>query len=564
MILSLPALASEPAPPRNMMPSEPDLPNQNRQLPSLQTIYQSSSPPPPPPPALPSTSTSEPLPPQQRFSHFLEESAYVSRQLPPLRPTYAPYWQPPLLSSIGTSRPPDEPQYEQASKRPRLDGPPFQAYSEREQHNLWQEQGQGVRGNPETSDHSIRASPAGVHEHHRQQHPLEGSPYDQRMRPYVRPPPPPHDVATQRPIHTSQEDHRYPMYNHPHPQSDTPQPRESHSAMMVSSLLSDFAAPAQRDGQQADYQTVPPVKGETPPTPSFSKGNPGVSPEADSDGKPFRCEVPGCDKRYKKLNGLIYHNQTAHSTTGLNELKPFKCTVDGCDKAYRNSNGLAYHLEKGHGPRVDPKESKMPRTAKASAEKPYSCPYKGCGKAYKNPNGLAYHLSKGKSTGHSVEVDTQNGMRVYICAVAGCRKTYKSPQGLGEHIEVAHADMPPITFTTLDPAPSSRAVECPSCMRTFRSASSLDEHILNVHHSATPAVTVDVAREAARNRSRLQGRQGFDARHPHHADHYTTYHTYYEREEAADEDDDRPSVDEPASGDEKHVFDGSSFRSYES
>src|SRR5690606_29574621 len=134
-------------------------------------------------------------------------------------------WQPPLLSSIGTSRPPDEPQYEQASKRRRLDGPPFQAYSEREQHNLWQEQGQGVRGKPETSDHSIRASPAGVHEHHRQQRPLEGSPYEQRVRPYVRPPPP-HDGPTQRPIHPSQEDHRYPMYNHQHPQSDAPQTRE--------------------------------------------------------------------------------------------------------------------------------------------------------------------------------------------------------------------------------------------------------------------------------------------------------------------------------------------------
>ncbi|KAJ3147231.1 hypothetical protein HDU86_008067 [Geranomyces michiganensis] len=183
----------------------------------------------------------------------------------------------------------------------------------------------------------------------------------------------------------------------------------------------------------------------------------------DPHGKSFHCSVPDCKKKYKKLNGLIYHHQTAHSSTGLNDPKPFKCVAEGCDKAYRNSNGLAYHIEKGHnidsasgsppasGPAAaivsavapPPASAPVPRkltNSRAKAAKlrpvvasrsvtpskqalvindndndnlvsrkrdrdgvarPYLCPHKGCGKAYKNPNGLSYHLSKGKTSGHA-------------------------------------------------------------------------------------------------------------------------------------------------------------------
>ncbi|KAJ3017249.1 hypothetical protein HKX48_003639 [Thoreauomyces humboldtii] len=136
--------------------------------------------------------------------------------------------------------------------------------------------------------------------------------------------------------------------------------------------------------------------------------------ESDPDGKPFHCTVDRCDKKYKKLNGLIYHYQTAHSTTGLDDPKPFKCSIPDCGKSYRNSNGLAYHIEKGHSaaapapiaiaPVRVPAVTRRQPVGNELVEKPYVCPHHGCDKAYKNPNGLAYHLSKGKATGHSVDV----------------------------------------------------------------------------------------------------------------------------------------------------------------
>ncbi|KAI9106264.1 hypothetical protein DFS34DRAFT_574770, partial [Phlyctochytrium arcticum] len=76
----------------------------------------------------------------------------------------------------------------------------------------------------------------------------------------------------------------------------------------------------------------------------------GLAADQDPDGKPFHCDVSGCDRKYKKLNGLIYHRQTAHEDTNWSDPKPYKCFL--CEKAYRNSNGLAYHLEKGHGAHI--------------------------------------------------------------------------------------------------------------------------------------------------------------------------------------------------------------------
>lgn len=65
-----------------------------------------------------------------------------------------------------------------------------------------------------------------------------------------------------------------------------------------------------------------------------------ASPESDPDAKPYRCDIPGCERKFKKLNGLIAHHQAAHSAGGSDDPKPFKCNVPGCDNAYKNSNGL--------------------------------------------------------------------------------------------------------------------------------------------------------------------------------------------------------------------------------
>ncbi|KAI8066516.1 hypothetical protein BC940DRAFT_334104 [Gongronella butleri] len=78
-----------------------------------------------------------------------------------------------------------------------------------------------------------------------------------------------------------------------------------------------------------------------------------LHPTMDAD-KPYRCDVPGCDKAYKNPNGLKYHRMHGHceSNDSDNEqdalTKPYQCTVMGCRKRYKNMNGLKYHIEHSH------------------------------------------------------------------------------------------------------------------------------------------------------------------------------------------------------------------------
>ncbi|KAF9189426.1 hypothetical protein BGZ51_009602 [Haplosporangium sp. Z 767] len=70
--------------------------------------------------------------------------------------------------------------------------------------------------------------------------------------------------------------------------------------------------------------------------------------------KPYRCTVLGCDKAYKNPNGLKYHNQHGHCSSGgmsendSPESKPYVCTFLECGKRYKNLNGLKYHIEHSH------------------------------------------------------------------------------------------------------------------------------------------------------------------------------------------------------------------------
>jgi hypothetical protein len=77
--------------------------------------------------------------------------------------------------------------------------------------------------------------------------------------------------------------------------------------------------------------------------------------------KPFKCPKPGCMKSYKQANGLKYHlthgqcnfNPPAElaSVEGLSEreaerkLRPFCCQVPPCQRRYKNMNGLRYHYQ---------------------------------------------------------------------------------------------------------------------------------------------------------------------------------------------------------------------------
>ncbi|TPX71805.1 hypothetical protein SpCBS45565_g00744 [Spizellomyces sp. 'palustris'] len=227
------------------------------------------------------------------------------------------------------------------------------------------------------------------------------------------------------------------------------------------------------------FSGTPRAKNELPP---YSLDG---SPDLDRDGKPFQCDIPGCERKFKKLNGLISHHHAAHASGGINDPKPFKCNIPGCSKAYRNSNGLAYHLENGHGgggvlTRPSPMQPKV------TIERSWYCPYKGCDKTYKNLKGLVYHLQKGKASGHNVDLEGRGVVGVFVCAVPACGKTFKSPQALVGHVETTHADMDPIVSPSiLDDISTTKIVDCQSCMRQFRNTKSLAHHVATVHQRET-------------------------------------------------------------------------------
>ncbi|KAG1473540.1 hypothetical protein G6F56_000895 [Rhizopus delemar] len=63
--------------------------------------------------------------------------------------------------------------------------------------------------------------------------------------------------------------------------------------------------------------------------------------------KRYVCHEFGCDKVYKNLNGLRYHQKHGHST-GEEPPRPHVCKL--CGKSYKASNGLRYHMEHMHTP----------------------------------------------------------------------------------------------------------------------------------------------------------------------------------------------------------------------
>ncbi|KAI8810371.1 hypothetical protein BJ742DRAFT_202159 [Cladochytrium replicatum] len=106
-----------------------------------------------------------------------------------------------------------------------------------------------------------------------------------------------------------------------------------------------------RRGTSADSSLLPaPEKGRVIIQPDGTECLviPGLATVLRNDDKPYRCDTQGCEKLYRKLNGLISHHYSTHTLPTVGDPKPFKCSFPKCSKSYRNSNGLAYHIEKGH------------------------------------------------------------------------------------------------------------------------------------------------------------------------------------------------------------------------
>ncbi|KAK3809123.1 MAG: hypothetical protein J3Q66DRAFT_288239, partial [Benniella sp.] len=53
--------------------------------------------------------------------------------------------------------------------------------------------------------------------------------------------------------------------------------------------------------------------------------------------RPFKCSVPGCDKKFSRPDSLTTHTKT-HSN-----VRPYVCPVEGCPKAYYHARSLKKH-----------------------------------------------------------------------------------------------------------------------------------------------------------------------------------------------------------------------------
>lgn len=100
--------------------------------------------------------------------------------------------------------------------------------------------------------------------------------------------------------------------------------------------------------------------------------------------KPFKCDVPSCNRCFSRLENLKLHVRTH---TGE---KPYECHYGGCSKRFNNTSDRAKHM-KTHVMR-----------------KPYACKYPGCEKSYTDPSSMRKHIKYSHKLKEKQERDGNN------------------------------------------------------------------------------------------------------------------------------------------------------------
>ncbi|XP_054167596.1 zinc finger protein 62 homolog [Oppia nitens] len=122
-----------------------------------------------------------------------------------------------------------------------------------------------------------------------------------------------------------------------------------------------------------------------------------------SNDRPFACEWPGCDKRFKLMENLKQHREI-HSG-----VRKYRCDFDGCNKTFITATGLDSHKRFIH-----------------RKDRPYGCSWPGCETRLE---------SRIKLTDHTYE---HQGLKPHKCHFPGCLMSYSYRGSLRMHLRQTH------------------------------------------------------------------------------------------------------------------------------
>ena len=206
--------------------------------------------------------------------------------------------------------------------------------------------------------------------------------------------------------------------------SDAPDDRES-----VAAKRPRLASPA-----SSEESALAPMVGCVP----CADQEEGINSDAD-DARPFACEQPGCDSRFKKSSGLKRHKAHKH---GLGVVWH---ACDLCESRFKSAGHLKQHKADAHGLGVvwhacdqpgceyQAKQAGTLKRHKANAHDLgvvwHACDQPGCEHQFKQ----ACNLKRHKANAHDL------GVVWHACDQPGCEHQFKQASNLHEHTRTQHA-----------------------------------------------------------------------------------------------------------------------------
>lgn len=121
----------------------------------------------------------------------------------------------------------------------------------------------------------------------------------------------------------------------------------------------------------------------------------------------YACGMTDCwpNVNYATSSELAEHMRAAHPSLADilsdSDLRPYRCSLAGCNKSWKTLNGVQYHLQvsKVHfqqalasAPPAPSAESLADGSVQKKGKKTHPCTFPGCPNVYKQLAGLRYHL----------------------------------------------------------------------------------------------------------------------------------------------------------------------------